>query len=208
MRRWRIAKSLETLKRQLNKEYPDRSKRSDGGIGDAQHRSKKSDHNPWVDCPNSGQGVVTARDFTHDPEYGIDCNQLAERLRTSADPRIKYVIWNKRIFSSTNKRWRWRKFHGKNPHTKHLHISVQSNPELFDCEKLWRIYSLIRIGSRGGKIRGVQKELYLSGFLKESEIDGIFGEKTEAAVKLYQELHRLEVDGIVGRQTLAKMKIK
>jgi N-acetylmuramoyl-L-alanine amidase len=32
-------------------------------------------------------------------------------------------------------------------------------------------------------------------------VDGIFGAKTEAAVKAYQKRHKLAADGIVGPQT-------
>ncbi|MBT2598608.1 MULTISPECIES: peptidoglycan-binding domain-containing protein [unclassified Oceanobacillus] len=35
--------------------------------------------------------------------------------------------------------------------------------------------------------------------------DGIFGEKTEIAVKDYQKRHGLLVDGIVGKKTWNKM---
>ena len=68
---WRVAQSLETLRFQLNAMAPGRSKASDGGIGDTDHQNRNSDHNPWV--LDGSRGVVTARDFTHDPAGGCDC---------------------------------------------------------------------------------------------------------------------------------------
>jgi hypothetical protein len=44
--------------------------------------------------------VVTALDVTHDPANGVDPGALAETLRTSRDPSIKYIISNRRIAAS------------------------------------------------------------------------------------------------------------
>lgn len=140
---WRIAKSLEVLRRQLNELFPNRSKVSDGGIGDARHQaSKSSDHNPWVK-DKTGGGVVTARDFTFDNNpadgEGIDCQRLADVLVEGRDPRIKYIIWNRQIISSAQQPWRWRAYTGTNAHKHHLHISVMSEQKLFDDEKEWNL---------------------------------------------------------------------
>ncbi|MDP8993787.1 MAG: hypothetical protein M3N07_02210 [Pseudomonadota bacterium] len=138
---WRVAESLETLRKQINKAAPGRSKISDGGIGDGAHRGRNSDHNPWVS--DGAKGVVTARDFTHDPKGGCDAGRLAEVLRQSKDPRIKYIISNKRIASSAPKgsvpAWTWRAYTGKNPHTKHVHLSVKSDKAHYDSTAPWKI---------------------------------------------------------------------
>lgn len=97
-RPWRAAKSLQVLRNQVNERAPDRSKASDGFIGDAAHASRASDHNPWV--LDGNMGVVTAFDITHDPARGCDANELAEAIRGSRDPRVKYIIWNRRIANS------------------------------------------------------------------------------------------------------------
>lgn len=111
---WRVARSLDQLLAQLNALAPKRSKVSDGSIGDTAHASRSSDHNPWY-----GPGIVTARDFTHDPAAGLDCHKLADALVRSGDKRIKYIIWNRRIWQG-----HWAPYSGVNPHTKHLHLSV------------------------------------------------------------------------------------
>lgn len=133
----REAESLRVLRLQLNAAFPQRSKVSDGGIGDARHkRDKKSDHNPHLRGAD-GMDVYSARDFTHDPATGIDCNWLAEQLVKHRDPRIKYIIWNKRICSAKVAAWTWRPYSGSNPHNKHLHISV--DPVLFDKPGNWKL---------------------------------------------------------------------
>ena len=138
--KWRIAKSLEVLRLQLNQMFPNRSKASDGGIGDAAHASRNSDHNPWVDLKNN-QGVVTARDFTHDPANGLDSGAVADRLRNCHDARLKYIISNKRIASSTSVNgqppWAWRPYTGSNAHNHHFHISVLPERAKYDDESPW-----------------------------------------------------------------------
>src|SRR5215472_9581086 len=64
VKQWRVAKSLARLRTQINDAFPQRSKSSDGTIGDAAHASRSSDHNPWI--VDDGIGVVSAFDVTHD----------------------------------------------------------------------------------------------------------------------------------------------
>lgn len=120
---WYIAGSLETLRGQLNAMAPRRSKVSDGGIGDAAHAGRTSDHNPNSYRNAAGARQVCARDFTHDPAGGLDCHWLATKLTTSGDTRIKYIIWNRAIWTPGVG---WQKHTGDNPHTKHLHLSVKA----------------------------------------------------------------------------------
>ena len=126
---WRLAKSLDKLRGQVNSLYPNRNKASDGTIGDAAHAAGQSDHNP------NAQGVVTALDLTHDPD-DLDVGKLADSLVDSRDPRIKYLIWNKQILIPSAG-WHWQKYTGDNPHTKHIHISV--NASNGDDSKDWSI---------------------------------------------------------------------
>ena len=55
-------------------------------------------------------------------------------------------------------------------------------------------------GSRGEDVRQLQQALIDLGFLKGSA-DGIFGSKTEAAVRAFQKSAGLSVDGLAGTQT-------
>lgn len=117
---WTLHPALVKLREQIDARYPARSKASDGAIGDQAHANRKSDHNP------DARGVVNAIDITHDPAHGFNAATFAEALRRSQDPRIKYVIFNSRIFSSTVRPWEWRKYNGA-PHDHHVHVSVGGN---------------------------------------------------------------------------------
>jgi hypothetical protein len=134
---WRIAESLIHLRNQINIKAPNRSKANDGAIGDGAHAATNSDHNPWV--RDGGLGVVTAIDITHDLENECDAQALVNALVASRDARIKYIIWNKQIISSTVQPWKWRPYRGKNPHTKHFHLSVLPNKKLYDSKSNWSI---------------------------------------------------------------------
>lgn len=133
---WRLANSLDKLRDQLNTGYPHRSKASDGTIGDAAHAASVSDHNP------DDRGIVRALDITDDPDHGLSAEWLAEVLRASHDPRIKYIISNRRIASSypSNGKpaWAWRPYNGLNAHKSHVHVSVVDGA-LGDDTRPWRI---------------------------------------------------------------------
>lgn len=140
---WRPAISLTTLLGRVNQLAPGRKKSSDGMIGDIDHQSRDSDHNPWVWDTIAGKGVVTALDITHDPAGGCDCNIFAGSLEANKDPRVKYVIWNRRIMNASpingTNAWIWRPYNGSNPHDKHIHISVSCNNILFDDKSDWKL---------------------------------------------------------------------
>lgn len=60
-------------------------------------------------------------------------------------------------------------------------------------------YPTVRKGSKGETVKTLQKLLNQNG--NKLTVDGIFGVKTEAAVKAYQKKKGLVVDGIVGPKT-------
>ena len=130
---FRTAESLLKFRSQIDAMAPGRDKSNDGTIGDTSHQARPSDHNPNKD------GVVTAMDITHDPRHGVDAGELAEILRLSKDPRIKYVISNRRIFSSEKSPWQWRPYNGANAHTHHVHVSVMGEKALYDDTHPWPI---------------------------------------------------------------------
>lgn len=115
---WKAAPAVKAVLSQANARWPNRDKSSDGIIGDAEHASRVSDHNPDKD------GVVLAVDLTHDPAHGVDCGAIFAAIAASRDRRVKYAIHNRRIVSATTMPWVVRPYTGSNPHTGHLHISV------------------------------------------------------------------------------------
>jgi hypothetical protein len=125
---WRPVNSLPVLRGQINAAAPNRSKASDGMLADDLH-STTSDHYPQRYPALGVTPVVCAFDGTHDPGDGCDCAIITEAIRVSRDARVKYVIWNRRMYSSYRSGdyapFTWRPYTGSNdPHTNHFHISV------------------------------------------------------------------------------------
>ncbi|MEA4939847.1 MAG: peptidoglycan-binding protein [Christensenella sp.] len=62
---------------------------------------------------------------------------------------------------------------------------------------------VMQLGDSGPDVEGIQQRLYELGYLdNKANIKGVFGDKTEAAVKLFQKKNELTADGKVGDHTL------
>jgi hypothetical protein len=123
MKPW-LSKAAVQLREQIDDSFADRSRKSDGWIGNEKHQNTKSDHNP---LPNSGEVCAIDVDakLCDQPEMSI---YLAEQIRVVAktDKRISYIIHAAKI-ASAKSLWRWKKYTGINPHHKHIHISFKEN---------------------------------------------------------------------------------
>jgi N-acetylmuramoyl-L-alanine amidase len=71
-----------------------------------------------------------------------------------------------------------------------------------------RILRLTSPLMRGGDVRRVQIKLRDLGLIRENDVDSIFGETTEAAVRRFQQTEGLTVDGVVGDGTYEKLGIE
>ena len=206
---YRIAQSLGTLRAQVNAKWPDRSKISDGWVGDTSHSRRKSDHNP------DRAGIVKALDITHDPAHGCHAGVIAEAVK--ADPRVRYIIWNRRIWNSSIRKT-WRSYNGSNPHTKHVHISVLPSKSKYDSTDMWTLYGvsatvtspplvirrerpLLRNGSKGPHVRELQTVLNKRGIKPALDADGDLGRLTRTNVIKFQRSKGLVPDGLVGAYT-------
>lgn len=101
-------------------------------IGDTSHSAdpNKSQHaRDWGRSgrPGDTAGEVDAGDFM--PGKGVtdqDLDDLAEDLRLSRDPRIRYVIRRQKIFEATGPdAWEWVKHDGD--YHGHTHVSINDN---------------------------------------------------------------------------------
>lgn len=185
---WRLARSLETLRDEVNAIAPGRSRKSDGTIGDTAHQRGASDHNP------TPAGVVCALDLTHDPAGGADMRRIAEHIRTRRHPCLRYVIFDRRIASASSG-WAWRPYTGSNPHTKHCHVSVGNGPDGkstggYDDTSPWGLATstggikmFCRLGDSGEHVQALQAALNaIGGFGPRLTEDGKYGPATAAAV--------------------------
>ncbi len=66
--------------------------------------------------------------------------------------------------------------------------------------------TLSRFGSSGAEVTKIQTKLKTWGYYNGS-VDGVYGSRTVAAVKSFQQRNGLKADGIAGTETLAAMGI-
>lgn len=136
MASWQVAPSCKLVLTEANRLYPDRSRASDGTVGDAAHSSKTSHHNPHPDG-----SWVDAVDLTHDPAHGCDAHAWARQVAARRDKRVEYLISNGRICRGYDKSgipaWTWTRYTGTNPHTKHAHLSIWRNATARNDLRSW-----------------------------------------------------------------------
>ena len=140
---WRLANALLQLRSEVNGNWPQRDKASDGSIGDQSHANRNSDHNPnrW--------GVVTAIDI--DDDLSSDDTipfKLAEHFRNLARAGFVplqnggYIIYFRKIASARDN-WAWRDYNGINAHKSHIHVSVGDYPAQFDNTSAWQVRNIL-----------------------------------------------------------------
>ena len=120
-RPWQTVPSLTQLLVQVDAAYPVRHPADGTAAGQGHFNTNpKSDHTPDVN------GDVRAGDIGEVVED--DAFTVAEAIRLSRDQRIKYVIHERRLFSSYDHTdgppYTWRPYSGSNPHSSHVHVSV------------------------------------------------------------------------------------
>jgi hypothetical protein len=193
---------------QATEQFPQRTRASDGIMCDAAHPST-SDH-----CSGN------AFDLTNDPSHGCDAHALVEQLKQRRDPRVKYIISNRRIWNPT-KSSAWRQYDGPNPHTKHAHVSIlqtarqDTSPWWVDVAPIPKPdtglcplpHPLLKEGARGDAVKHLQDLLTRSGhdLSQEGGIDEKFGSGLTREVKAFQAHRGLDDDGKVGRNTWNKL---
>lgn len=148
----RLAKALDTLRAQVSAKWPGRSTSSDGWIASDAHHQQ----NPSSDHESDSRGIVHAVDFTHDPAHGFNSYDFADFLLKQRDPRIKYVISNRRIGGDENyaerngqRAWTWARYNGSNPHDQHVHVSCNRANE--DDARAWTIADADFVAASSGR---------------------------------------------------------
>lgn len=154
MANWTLVPSLVQLRSEFNELAPNRDKASDGSIGDAAHSASVSDHNP------SSDGQVHAIDVDRDLKVpGLDMEEVIQfllaRCRAGLETRLKYVIFNRRIWTASNG-WRTSDYHGKNPHDHHAHFSAKYDTRSEASIASWELEDLMAIDYN--KVRDIVRE--------------------------------------------------
>jgi hypothetical protein len=145
---WILIACLKQLFAEFNAVAPSRDRASDGSIGDVAHQQEVSDHNP------DETGSVPIHDADHINEvHAIDVdNDLREsdltmetvvqfllgRCRSGAEKRLRYIIYNRRIWEASNG-WKQRAYTGASAHTEHAHFSASYDTNLEASTASWHL---------------------------------------------------------------------
>lgn len=148
MASWILVPCLGQLRTELNTVAPSRAKDSDGTIGDTAHQERVSDHND----DEVGKVPITDADSKHEV-HAIDLDtdlrepnltmemvvqHVVARCRSGAEKRLRYVIYNRRIWEASNG-WRQRAYTGDSPHTEHAHFSASYEIKLEASTASWQL---------------------------------------------------------------------
>lgn len=213
---WHLAPALDQLRAEVNALWPNRSKASDGTIGDAAHSARTSDHNP------NARRSVNAIDIT---ASGIDTGKLINAAK--AHPSVRYIIHRGRIMNRDIGNFQSRHYGGSNPHNTHVHISIYQSATAERRTQSWGLANAKGGGTSGGGNRyGNPKakhelgsrtlNLYSAGTdvadlqqrLKKLKrytggtVDGHYGPAVKSAVERFQRSRGLTADGIAGPKTI------
>jgi peptidoglycan hydrolase-like protein with peptidoglycan-binding domain len=203
---WRLAKSLSVLRTEIIARHPGTTVWT---IGDQSHASGWSDHNP------NSAGVVCAIDVKADG--GLTLQAFVDHLVARPHRALKYVIYNRRIWSKTRASEGWRYYSGTNAHRDHAHVSVGTGSDgrstgPYDDTSPWGIANIgqpsapttglvpaapLREGDSSSRVGHLQRSLNTALSLKLA-VDDDYGPATVTAVKTLQRLARITIDGIYG----------
>lgn len=160
MSAWVLIECLDCLRDEFNRLSPGRDKGADGSIGDSAHTSR-SDHTPdedsdylrdhdadsknevhALDVDSSGPwpGSGTQKERFHRIVMGIVAQERKRWLDPDDKCRLKYVIWDGRIYGQDND------FAGEpytgtsDPHTSHAHFSGRYETSCENDTRPWGVY--------------------------------------------------------------------
>ena len=229
---WVLIPCLKQLFAAFNSIAPNRDKASDGAIGDTAHQQEVSDHNP------DETGSVPIHDADHVNEvHAIDVdNNLNEsdltmekvvqfllgRCRSGAEKRLRYIIYNRRIWSASSG-WVQKAYTGASPHTEHAHFSASYDTNLeastaswhledipvalTDADKNW-LTNMIRVEVKANNddaAKIVRLEAHTdrsTPFLSDVDISTISARAAQALLDAKVENARLSTDGTPWDRTV------
>lgn len=146
---------LVQLRTEFNSIAPGRAKASDGWIGDTAHQAEVSDHND----DETGSVPIHDADSKHEV-HAVDVDNagpwpfsggmeavvqhLLARCRAGAETRLRYVIYNRRIWSASSS-WAQKAYTGASPHTEHAHFSASYDTAREASTASWHLEDLVAL---------------------------------------------------------------
>lgn len=184
---WYKDRGLAVLDRQMRDKYPGITIY---GIGDPAHQARHSDHNPEADGSVDASDYMLGKSFTH-----AQAEWFFNWMIAVKDPRVSYIIWNRKIVYGGD--WRVQKYTLSNPHTDHVHLSVNDKHE--NDTREWKMAEQMRTldidleGLRLPTLRYGDDDNLVGGYNQVWRVqkivgvpaDGVYGPQTRNAVKTF-----------------------
>src|SRR4029079_18202716 len=178
---WILIPCLRRLFMDFDSIAPGRDHASDGSIGDDAHQAEVSDHNadevgsvPIHDADKINE--VHAIDVDDDlRRVGLTMEKVVQfllgRCRSGAEKRLRYIIYNRRIWSASSG-WVQKTYTGSSPHTEHAHFSASYVTELEASTATWGLIEefgededmFCKYGDTGPNVAYLQYRLTGAGF--------------------------------------------
>jgi hypothetical protein len=156
MASWILVPCLVQLRAEFNRIAPGRDRTTDGSVGDTAHQSSVSDHNPDetgsvpvkdADSVNEVHAIDVDVDLRTD---GLTMEKVVQfllsRCRSGAEKRLRYIIFNRRIWSASSG-WVQQSYSGSNPHTAHAHFSASYDTAREASTASWHLEDLVALSS-------------------------------------------------------------
>jgi putative peptidoglycan binding protein len=149
----------------------------------------------------------------NDAGYGHEAASLLHA--NSGELGIQCIIWSRRIWSGSKPNAGFRPYAGQNAHVDHLHVELdwvtartlthKRIAEVLGQGPVIRVLKLKDPNMRGDDVRRLQVALAARFPSLGLRLDGVFGPKTDKAVKKFQKSVGLTPDGDVGEKTRAAL---
>lgn len=144
---------LLKLRSEFNAIAPHRDTGADGTIGDSNHNSS-SDHTPDEDSDVLRDHDADSKNEVHALDIDVDlktpgvsleeCVQHLLRQARAGDKRLKYIIFDRRIWSVSTG-WAQRTYTGSNPHEDHAHFSASYTTSQEARTDSWHLEDLVAL---------------------------------------------------------------
>jgi Putative peptidoglycan-binding domain-containing protein len=201
MSTWTLVPPLKAAFVQLDAEFPNRDRTTDGAKGDDEHAARVSSHNPDEtgnpefsdkDGINEVRAIDIDKDLRHATVTAEQVVQLwVKQCRAGLMPWIRYMIFNGRIWHVRDG-YTTRVYTGSNKHTDHIHITSafnQASDNLTTADYFLRYL-------RPSVPKPPTKPQIL-------EVDGILGPKT---ISRWQQVMGTPVDGKIDSKDSALVR--
>lgn len=194
---WELAPSLVNLRNEIHARWPNHDRTSDGSIGDADHSSSASDHNP------NSRGMVCAIDEDKD---GVDMRVITAAFERHPSSHY-WIFWFPGdpypVIADRDNNWNRVKYTGSNKHDKHAHFSIRQSSSAEQNQTAWGIWPIPEEGldMNNGEVHAAVWDDFTVSEVGDYDGDGVRDKLTPKQI-----LHNVHEGTVVNRENIKAVK--